>query len=395
MTKSILVFGAGLNQLHLIQAVNELGYRSVVIDPSPNAYAKEFAAVFEVVEPKDYIRTREIAQKYNIDGIVTAQMENPLILMAKLANEMGYIFPTQIAVECSRNKFQMKKKFIEHGVPCANGYLTNSIDDALGKEISFPAIIKPADAFSSRGVFKVDNRSQIAELYDESAMWSSDNSVILEEFMEGTEYNIEMIIWKGNVSIVQCTSKLITPYPRTVELAQIQPAILTEEQLEEIQRLMEKTVKSLGLDNCGGCCEIMYTNEGPKVIEMAARLGGDFVSSYLPEYSCGVNMDKALVEVSIGNDPLVTPTKDHNCLVKYLELPVGKEVKCLPRISDITYEGLILTYFYIKEGDRVSDITHSATRSGFIIVQADSYEEMMRRMQLYENEIISMIEFKD
>jgi len=48
--KSVLIFGAGLNQCMLIKAAKDLGVTSVVLDPNPNAPSKENAEYFFKIE---------------------------------------------------------------------------------------------------------------------------------------------------------------------------------------------------------------------------------------------------------------------------------------------------------------------------------------------------------
>jgi len=79
VNKSILIFGAGLNQLTLIKAAKDLGVTSVVLDPSADAPGKKLADYFYCVNGKDYDRTKEIAIKHKVDGIVTTQMEKPYV----------------------------------------------------------------------------------------------------------------------------------------------------------------------------------------------------------------------------------------------------------------------------------------------------------------------------
>ena len=55
---TILIFGAGENQLTLIQAAKSLQIRSVVIDPNSEAPGKYFADIFEVVAAQDYETTK-------------------------------------------------------------------------------------------------------------------------------------------------------------------------------------------------------------------------------------------------------------------------------------------------------------------------------------------------
>ena len=123
MVKHILIFGGGENQLTLIKAAKKLGVKSVVIDPKADAPGKNIADHFEVVGPSDYEHTRKIALKYKVDGIVTGQMENPLMLMARLAEDLGYIFPSREVIRHCRNKYMMKQAFIRHNIRCAKGLL--------------------------------------------------------------------------------------------------------------------------------------------------------------------------------------------------------------------------------------------------------------------------------
>jgi len=108
MPKSILIFGAGINQLTLIEAAKELGLISVVLDPGAEPPGKAKADFFYQVGKDDYKLTREIALKHQVAGIVTGQMENPLRLMARLAEEMGFIFHSPEVIERSTNKYLMK-----------------------------------------------------------------------------------------------------------------------------------------------------------------------------------------------------------------------------------------------------------------------------------------------
>jgi len=48
--KTILIFGAGLNQYLLIKAAKDLGVTSVVLDPNHNAPGKELADYFYCVK---------------------------------------------------------------------------------------------------------------------------------------------------------------------------------------------------------------------------------------------------------------------------------------------------------------------------------------------------------
>ena len=97
--KTIMIFGAGINQLELIKAAKELGVTSIVIDPQKDPPGKKFADYFFQVNGKDYESTKKIALQHRIDGLVTGQMEKPMRLMARLAEDIGLGFHSPRIVE--------------------------------------------------------------------------------------------------------------------------------------------------------------------------------------------------------------------------------------------------------------------------------------------------------
>ena len=109
--KSIMIFGAGLNQLELIREARNLGLTTIVIDPQEDPPGKSEADFFYWVDGTDYETTRTIALKHKVSGIVTGQMEKPLRLMARLAQELGFIFNSPEVTERCLDKWLMKGNF--------------------------------------------------------------------------------------------------------------------------------------------------------------------------------------------------------------------------------------------------------------------------------------------
>lgn len=393
--KSILIFGAGDNQLSLIKGAKELGYKTIVIDPNPIAIAKSIADIFEVVPPKDYEHTKQVAQKYKVEGIITCQMENPLLLMAKLAEDMGFNFPTTSAIEKARDKFLMKKAFLKTSVPCAKGFLISSANEIKKSEISFPAIIKPVDAFSSRGVYKLNQFSEIEKYFPLTSDFSSNNKVIVEEFIEGPEFSIESVTNNGETYIIQITEKEITPFPNTVELAHIQPANISDKEKASIEITIKNAIKALGLDNCATHAELKLTIEGPKMIEVGARLGGDYITSHLVPLSTGINIEQLSVQIAMNDFVGVPQRKEAASVIQYLDLSPNKKVVAinnwgkLINEENVDYIGLI-----IKKGDTTQAITDSAKRAGFVIVKGDNREDALKDAEYYLNKLKSYIKLK-
>ncbi|HRI46795.1 MAG TPA: ATP-grasp domain-containing protein [Ignavibacteriaceae bacterium] len=392
---SILIFGGGDNQLTLINASKERGYFTVVIDPGENAPGKFHADAFEIISPKDYEATCKVIEKYNVKGIATAQMENPLLLMAQVAEKYSFIFPSVEQIKRARNKFLMKQAFITNYVPCAKGKLFTKEQNIPEKDLEdyeFPLIIKPADAFSSRGVLKVNSFNEIKQNENFSRSFSSDNSTLVEEFLEGKEYSIESLTYSGKTHVIQYTEKIITNYPYTVEMGHIQPAELSEKQKAGINKIVEKAIKSLELDNCATHTELKLTESGPKIIEIGARLGGDYISSYLTLHSTGINMDAAVVDIAMGNKPKLKKKLNRYSGIFYFHLGEGKKVV---RIEDwkeiLNCKNVVHANLLIKSGEIIPALTDSAKRSGYVILESETKESLLNSSHELKKSISSKI----
>ena len=219
---------------------------------------------------------------------------------------------------------------------------------------------------------------------EESRAFSSGGDVLLEEFLEGKEYSVEAITFRGETSIIQFTDKFITPYPNTVETGHLQPADLSYAERNAISAVVKSALRALGIENSASHTEIMMTETGPKVIETGARLGGDFIASYLTRSSTGVSMDRAAIQVALGIEPDLTSTRSKYSMIKYIELPEGKTVKEVLPYDDIrNLPGVVFANIFQKERDKTEHLTHSALRPACILAEAESRNELLLKMDKY------------
>ena len=385
MKKNILIFGAGINQIELIREARKLGVNSIVIDPSNCAAGKDEADIFYQVEGGDYNSTKQIALKHNVKGIVTGQMEKPLPIMAKLAEELGFIFNTPKVIERSLNKTLMKVAFIENGIQCAKGVSfceNEEITKVKLKNLNFPMIVKPTDSFSSRGVQKVESFNEILKIEEHSRSYSSNAKLLIEEFLEGREFSVECTTFKGRTTIVQITEKFITPPPNTVIMAHLQSARISDIEKSLIEKLVIKAINAMEINNSASHAEVILTSNGPFMIEIGARLGGDFISSYLTKASTGISMDRAAIQVALGIKPNLKKAYNHFSMIKYIELDAGKFINKLYPLENLKENsGFVFASYFIDEGDVIPKITHSGQRPVCILFKSNNYNNLFESIE--------------
>lgn len=392
--KAVLVFGVGPLQESIIKRAKLMGLYTVGIDPVASAICRDSVDAFEVIGGQDYEGTCTVVEKYGIDAIVTAATDKPLVMMALIAEKYGFPFYSVETAQWSTDKFQMKQRFLEGGVPCAKGRLVKSVEETA--DMVYPVIVKPRDNSGSRGVKLCRSKEELAASMSEAFEVSKLDTVLVEEYIEGPEYSIEGLHYNGKAEVIQFTEKKTTEFPYNVELGHKQPANLTEEQKDSIREIVTKIGKALRFENCPSHTELKINERGIFVIETSPRLGGDYITSTLVPLSTGINMEDQLLRIALGEKvDTVSGRFEKASGVCFLNLPCGKvtaiddaikEVKTWPNIKEFSTS--------LKVGDEIRPITSSLNRYGQFIIQANNREELDKLVTEYEQRIKSMITIK-
>ena len=389
--KSVLIFGVGELQLSIINRAKAMGLFIVGIDPCEDAYAKNACDAFEVVGGQDYDGTLAVAEKYGISAVVTAATDKPLVMMARIAKTLSLPFYSVETAVWSTDKYQMKARFIEGGVPCAQGRLIHNADEA--KDLTFPVICKPRDNSGSRGVKLCRSLQELQECIDEALQYSHLDTVLVEEYIEGREFSIESLHYRGKSEVIQFTEKKTTEFPYNVELGHKQPANLTESQRAEIREIISKIASCLNFENCASHTELKVNDRGIFVIETSPRLGGDYITSTLTPFSTGINLEDQLLHIALG-EPVDTISGRVNkaSAVCFFSFPVGTVKSISAKIEEApTWPNVQSFDLKLKVGDKVNQITSSLNRYGEFIVAAENRAEIDPLVDNYEKRINSLV----
>lgn len=383
--RSILVFGCGELQQSIIGRAHKKGLFVVGIDPCADAYCKNDVDAFEVVGGQDYEGTCAVVEKYEIDAIVTAATDKPLVMMARIAEKYRFPFFSVDTAKWSTDKFLMKARFELGGIPHARGRLISNPEDADG--LVYPVIVKPRDNSGSRGVKLCRDREELRDSIDEALEYSHWDSVLVEEYIEGPEYSIEGLHYDGKSEVIQFTEKKTTEFPYNVELGHKQPAMLTEDQKNAIREIICKIGTALHFENCPSHTELKINDRGICVIETSPRLGGDYITSILVPLSTGINMEDQLLNIALGETvDIETGRAVKASGVEFFQLPEGVVESIIPSLYGLgETPGVISFNLKLKEGDRVKKITSSLNRYGEFIVEASERKQLDDRISMLTN----------
>ena len=369
-----------------------MGLFTIGIDPCADAVCKEEVDAFEIVGGQDYEGTCAVVEKYGVNAIVTAATDKPLVMMARVAEKYGFPFYSIETARWSTDKYQMKQRFLEGGVPCARGRLIAKADEA--DDLYYPLIVKPRDNSGSRGVKLCRNKEELQEAMQEAFQYSHLDTVLVEEYIEGQEYSIEGLHYNGKSEVIQFTEKTTTEFPYNVELEHKQPANLTEEQKNDIRELVSKIAKCMHFENCASHTELKINERGIFIIETSPRLGGDYITSTLVPLSTGINMEDQLLHIALGEKvDAQTGRVEKASGVYFFCLPEGVVKRIDLKINEVvTWPGVYGFELKLKEGDKVNQITSSLNRYGEVVVEGNTYKEISDRMKVCARRICELVE---
>jgi len=381
MAKKIMILGASILQLPAIKKAKEMGLEVVAVDFNPEAIGfKEEGVICEVVSTIDVPAVVECAKHHQVDGVMTLASDMPMRSVAAVASELGLVGIDADTAVRATNKAEMRAALAKGGVPIPKFYKVSSREEYLAatEKFSVPFIVKPADNSGSRGIIKISDitdKEYIAKAYDYSLESSRNGDVVVEEYMDGPEVSVETLTVDGVCHVIQITDKITTGAPHFVEMGHTQPSRHPEEIRRRIAEVAIAANKAIGITAGPSHTEIKVTSEGPKIVELGARLGGDCITTHLTPLSTGVDMVEACIKIALGEKPDIEAKYEKGSAIRYIKQHAGV-IESIEGLADAeASEGVKQVSIVHGAGETINDVIDSGSRMGFVIVQGDSADD--------------------
>lgn len=396
--KKLLVLAAGILQVPIIKRAREMGYYVIAADGNPNAVGLQYADKQICANITNEEEMVAIAKQEQIDGVIHPCSEVSMNVMGRIHDELNLSGVSRKQAVVATNKHLMREAFKKGDAPSPISILAKSAEDAWEQFMAMPgdAILKPSRNSGSRGIAKVSkgsngvsevSKEDFYKLYDIALEESRDNSVLIEQFIEGPEFSVEIIVWEGKVNVLTVTDKKTTEAPHFVELGHNQPSCFPEETVALIKDAAVRGVKALGVDKCACHAEVKVQDGKAYLMEIGARMGGDFISTVLTRLSTGIDMVAAAIDCALNIKPDLTPkAAPQGVCIRYFCPKPGKlvsisntEVLDDPRVHE--WE------IYHQVGDEIPEVTSSLCRSGHVIVTEETPQKAIAYAESLLNEV--------
>ena len=380
-----LVLCGGIPQIALIKDLKNRGITTLLADMNENVVARPYADEFYKVSVLDVDGVTNLAREQKVDFLITVCADQVLQVVAEVSERLG--LPCYIDFATAENvskKSYMKRIFAENDIPTSRFVIMDTFEEEKIAHLQYPLIVKPVDAYSSRGVAKVTDPTDVSAAFSTASTISRTGKAIVEEFVEGDEISVDVYVEEG-VAHVLCLTNLykIGEDGKFIINRSCIPAKVSDDVAAQITDTAQKIADAFGLVNTPMLIQLITDGERISVVEFCARTGGGVKFMMVKKFS-GFDVVKAVVDLTLGNKPHVEDFE------KPTTFTVNEFVYChagvlerLEGFEELLTEGIISDYKQFKSAGTVfTTINGSGDRVAYFSIEADSEEELHHRHTL-------------
>ncbi len=378
--KKALVLCATVPHTLLIEKLKQRGYYTLIADMNPKAPAVPFADGFICKSAFDKDAMVEVAREQQVDIVISSCSEQANSVCCYVGEKLGlphpYSYETSLDVT---NKGRMKKLFKIGGVTTSDYILFTNIDELKKCDLEYPVVVKPVDAYSSKGVHKADNYNELTEFAKDALKVSRSGQGIVEEYCPGTEIQVDCVAINGKAHVLMTRSKR-TLSQNSIELnsgGSIVPAYMTDTEEKQAAEIAQRIVDVFALTNTPFFYQARLNNGIISVLEFAPRIGGG-LSFQMVKRATGIDIVDLSIQSFLGEKMSLEEKFGHpkhlSTLLLYMEPGVFGEVTGL---DELLYDGTVDYGAVLKKrGDEVGANRTSSNRAVTLLITAQNRVEL-------------------
>jgi len=338
---TLVVLGGGPAQRHAVDAAHALGVRTVVCDSEPG-----LGDVLVSSEDEDGVR----AAARGAAGLIAPGTDWPVRIAAAVAHDLGlpHPIPPEVAV-LATDKIAQRTALDAAGVP--------QPDWSVDAPPAYPCVVKAPDRQGQRAMSILPDGSALAEAAALAAAGSRSGRVLFEAFVPGPEVTVNGFTAEGRAIVAAVTDRIHFEGAPGVARRHVYP---TERDPAPAAEVATRAVAALGIDAGPWYVQLILGPDGPRIVEVAARLGGGH-DSELVELVTGVDLARAAVLAALGKPVTaaeVTPDPHGAGVIQFLEAPPGTLVRAA---------GPADACFYDAPGHVYGPIRIATDRAGYVL----------------------------
>ena len=384
--KRLLVLGAGPAQLGLLAAGRARELHLIAVDRDPSAPGFRYADRRAIVSTEDEPGVERLASAERVDGLIAPGIDWPVAIAARVAQRLGLPHPlSPDTAMLSTSKLRQRERFAEAGVAQPAFEVCSGTDEAKAAavRIGFPCVVKAPDRQGQRGLTLVQSADEIAEAARTALAASRSATLLVEQHIPGREVTVNAFSSGGHYRPLTVTDRLTAPLPAFgVALTHAWPSELEPAEIGAVVEAASAAAHAVGIENGPSYTQVLVGPDGPRVGELAARLGGGH-DAELCRLALGVDLNGAALAAALGDEvptaSLAPKARVGGACVRFLVAPEGELREVSGLEEAFALEGIRGIRVYRRPGHRFGELRRGSDRAGAILADGDSREEALKR----------------
>lgn len=279
MGKTLLVLAASTYQVPAIEAAKRLGYRVITTDNCPSNPGHLLADACFAVDTTDRNGVLALARAASIAGVIAPGTDVAVMTAAHLSEHLKIPGPPAEAAQILTSKFFFREFLIQSGLPSPKAFLLEAGQKAAeGLFNGSKWLVKPNRSSGSKGVCIVKSGEELTSAIGESRSFSMDGTVVLEQFIEGTQHTCEGVLAQGKLRLNLLTDRDTASEPHTATTGHRVPSRLPQDMQTKALAMIEDVLTRLRVTSGPFDCDFVAAGGQIYLIEIAPRLGGNSLS---------------------------------------------------------------------------------------------------------------------
>jgi biotin carboxylase len=370
----LLVLGAGPAQLGLLEAARARGVWTAVVDRDPRAPGFGLADRRCILSTEDEPAIERLVGALEIDGIISPGTDWPVGVAARVAQRAGLPHPISPEVAAlATNKLRQRERLGEAGVPQPRSWIVGGGDES--PEVKGPVVVKAPDRQGQKGMTLVTEPRTLPKAIRTAQEAARNGLALVEELVDGPEVTVVGFSAGGVFTALAVTDRLTAEPPAFgVALAHVWPS---EAQVAGVAETAGAAAAALGIEDGPSYTQLRVGPDGPKLIEVAARLGGGH-DAELVEAVTGVDLNGLAIDAALGEArmPAWGATLVGGAATRFLVAPAG--VLASVEVPE-DLDGVRRIRIYRSPGFVFTPLRRGADRAGAVLAVGDSRAEALAR----------------
>jgi biotin carboxylase len=248
-------------------------------------------------------------------------------------------------------------------------HLEEAVDFANAHE--GPWVLKPTNRQGSVGTQIVTDLDELANAWQaaqrpqEAAFVATrhlPSRLQIEQYIEGSEFSVELLVCDAATVFANVTSKLLHPGPRPIELGHIVPAGIAADLYAALVSATETVLAVLGMRTGVVHCEWIVRDAVPYLVECTGRLPGDGIVELI-EHAWPIDLTHRYVTAMLGMP--VPPAPAAPAMAAAALFPAVRPgiVESITGLAEAAaVPGVYQSGSTVKPGDRVHELRSSWDR---------------------------------